>query len=292
MPRQGSTKKAGCNPGAGERVTSTCDVRVETKKQHTGTEVSESSRSRFARRPKALRVFDHDLDDTIRDYLIKQDSISLDTETDGLDPRKDALRIVTICTPDSKVFVVRNPDGTSSNLQLALTDGFAVKIFHHAAFDLQFIKTGLGIDVRGPVECTKTLMKILRPDLPSGLGNALKHILKVKINKKINHKEWKLENLSARQKEYIADDTLYLHPLMKELKRDARYGALRRYADAMTVIRLKASIEMEGYIDLFTYEQAKSVDSIEKREWWAHRHFTASEIFAQGGKSCSNRHLA
>jgi len=287
MPRSRVTKKTGCNPRTSERVTSTCDVRMETQKQYTGAEVSQLPRSRFARRPKTLRVIDHDFPTDLRDSLIQEDYLSIDTETDGLDPRQDALRIVTICTKDNAVFIIRNPDKESQGLKLLLTDGFSTKIFHHAAFDLGFIKAGTGVDVNGPVECTKTLMKICHPELPSGLGNTLKNILGVKVNKKINHKEWKLDSLSARQKEYVSGDVLYLLPLLTELKRVARFGILRRYADIMTVIRLKVSVELEGFIDVFTYEQAKVIDTMNARTWWGTRQTMVDDVFTKGGKECS-----
>ena len=131
------------------------------------------------------------------------------------------------------------------------------------------IKAWMGVDIRGPVECTKILMKILHPDSKTGLGSALKMILKINISKSIDFSKWGTDTLSKRQKEYIANDTLYLYPLMIELKRSARFGSLFRYRDAIEAMRKKAILDVEGLTDLLVYEQ--DPDTNIKRQWWATR---------------------
>lgn len=164
--------------------------------------------------------------------------------------------------------MVRFPSGEYSvNLVLLLLQKHLTWIFHHAMFDLRFIKAGLHITPQGPVECTKTMMKIVRPDLPSGLGNALKAILDVQIDKKIRH-DWAKQDLSERDLEYACDDVLYLHDLLSALRLQMVPGDTHTYELATGVIQAMSQLEIEGYTDLFVYEQDPVEKRNQQREWW------------------------
>jgi ribonuclease D len=125
----------------------------------------------------------------------------------------------------------------------------------------------MGVDVQGPIECTKTLMKMLYPGQSNSLGPTLRETLGVSLNKKIDF-NWD-GKLSARQKEYIVGDVLYLHKLVTELKRKATHGELLRYPLAIQTIRSKAILEVEGYGDTLDYSSEEKEISLQLRSDWA-----------------------
>lgn len=216
-----------------------------------------------------MKVFDGDLDYQIGKRLQKADSISIDTETDGLDYRKDKLRLVQVCTNDGRVYMVRNPIPGSINLSLVLLSIISTKIFHHAAFDLRFLKAGLRIETQGKIECTKTLMKIIHPEMKSGLGTATSRLFGIHLNKMaFNHGHWHDEELTREQLSYAANDVLYLPKLLKKLKQDASWADIAKYWRAMKVIPEKAFMEVEGYTDLWDYPQVGHAKALEQRNWW------------------------
>jgi ribonuclease D len=212
-------------------------------------------------------VFKGDLDKRTHASLIKQPYLQVDTETDGLDFRVDKLRLVQLCTKDRRVYMVHHPSERSYYLASALTHHYPAKYFHHALFDLRFIKFWLGVDVRDTVHCTKTLMKIVHPELPSGLANSIKNILGIKLKQpRVDYTKWKEDKLTEKQKAYAADDVLYLYTLAQQLYKDARQREISVYHDAMDAIRRMTRNQVEGYEDLFDYPQDKQ--ALEKRKAW------------------------
>jgi ribonuclease D len=163
--------------------------------------------------------------------------------------------------------MVRNPTTESGRL----VDLFRSEhqwIFHHAYFDLGFIKADLRVDLDGPVHCTKVLTKIVSPTTRSGLGSACRDHLNIHLNKKIVHGQWGNETLSKRQIEYAAADVLVLHPLFKHLHAKLTLRQLVIYANTMEGIKAKVVAELEGYTDLFDYRQENSNASLSNRAWW------------------------
>ena len=217
---------------------------------------------------KSLEVYEHDLPEDITVGYQQSKYLAVDTETGGLDYRENPLYLVQISNPNGQVAIIQNPDKESANLIKLLQDGRISMIFHNAAFDLAFLKMGLMAEVGSNIHCTKTLMKIAFPQYSSGLGSALRNILDITINKKIDHSKWDREDLSQRQLEYAAGDVIYLYRLMKVLKTTCSPRQYNIYHRAMQVIRLKTFIEVEGYRDLFQWEKEHHEVSEQNRLWW------------------------
>jgi len=280
MSRRKTSKEEGCNSRAHQGTTGTDKVQMVSKKLDSGVEASElfspgsdpSTTPLIERRSvgtvKTFEIHEGDLPSDVAVKLCQAHELSIDTETDGLDFRIHPLRYVMLYH-NGAVHVVKNATPVSLYLAAVLKAPLSIKLFHNALFDLQFIKAWTGIEVCGPVHCTKTLMKMLRPSSLSGLGSALRTVIGVKINKKIDHNKWKNSHLSARQKEYMSNDVRYLPTLAKTLIGSARPGFLDRYQDAMMAIKLKAFLEVEGYTDLLGYEQETPKKTDELRQWWA-----------------------
>jgi len=103
----------------------------------------------------------------------------------------------------------------------------------------------------GKVECTKTLHKLIYPGIKAGLAHLVKSRYGISLPY-LGTYNWD-GKLSAKQKEYIVGDVLYLHALMRDLKKEATHGQLARYKMIMRTIRNKATLEVEGYEDVLDY---------------------------------------
>jgi len=136
----------------------------------------------------------------------------------------------------------------------------------------------MGVDVQGPIECTKALSKMIQPGLPSGLAPLVKRTLGITMPymKGFN---WD-GKLTPLQKDYIAGDVLYLHRLVVELKRRAPHGMLLRYPVVIQAIRNKAILEVEGFEDVLDYGQSEGQKLATIRDEWA-RILYASTLWRQ-----------
>lgn len=117
------------------------------------------------------------------------------------------------------------------------------------------------------MECTKTLSKMVQPGKSSGLAALVKRTFGITLPKMATF-NWD-GKLDQNKKDYIVGDVLYLHKLVKELKKKASHGLLLRYPLAIQAIRNKAILEVEGFEDVLDYKQSKGLDLQETREEWA-----------------------
>src|SRR6187200_1360316 len=90
-------------------------------------------------------------------------AVAIDTETMGLDPRRDRLCVVQLSPGDGTADVVQIPAGATSapNLQRLLVDPTILKIFHFARFDIAALYNAFGV-MAGPVFCTKIASRLAR----------------------------------------------------------------------------------------------------------------------------------
>src|SRR5436853_870004 len=100
-----------------------------------------------------IRLHRGDLPDLAR-YRVG--AVAIDTETMGLDPRRDRLCVVQLSPGDGSADVVQIPAGNpvAPNLAALLCDPGILKIFHFARFDLGILSHTFGT-MPGPVYCTK-----------------------------------------------------------------------------------------------------------------------------------------
>jgi ribonuclease D len=244
---------------------------VETTEQHTSPREGELPRSRRPRGLKTLEVFEHDLPPRIADKLLKEQILAVDTETTGLDFREDELCLVQLATTKGDVYLIRRPSKDSRNLSNVLC-GEPVKIFHHALFDLRFLKTGMNLDLHwSRVECTKVLMKVVHPELRSGLAATLREVLDVRISKAETMTDWLADTLTEEQLWYAAGDTIYLPKLLEKLQGEYRSVQKPKYHLAMQALCYKATLEVEGYTDLLDYPQEDPIVTLKNRNWWLER---------------------
>jgi DNA polymerase-1 len=158
----------------------------------------------------------------IAPYLpaIKQANIlAVDTETTGLDPHTDKLRLIQIAVAGQPVFVVDCfsflPEGIDIIKDILETR--AVKIFQNAKFDLQFF---MAVQIYpSPVFDTMLAAQLLRTSGgPSrvGLDALAQHYLGETIPKDEQKSDWS-GKLSESQLEYAANDADVLFRLREAM---------------------------------------------------------------------------
>jgi ribonuclease D len=138
--------------------------------------------------------------------------VSADTETTGLDPATSRLALVQLFSPEYGAVVVR-PDRTYPRALVKLfEDERVTKVFHHAMFDLRFLRHEWCVRARNVV-CTKVMSKLLDPSgdhREHSLAPLVQRHLGVLLDKSMQTSDWSSEELSQEQLRYAVRDVLYL----------------------------------------------------------------------------------
>jgi ribonuclease D len=176
--------------------------------------------------------------------------VAIDTETMGLDPRRDRLCVVQLSSGDGHAHVVQIARGQTSapNLQRLLTDPATLKLFHFGRFDVAALKNAFGVTT-APVWCTKIASRLIRTFTDRhGLKYLLLELVGVDVSKQQQTSDWGAAKLTEAQLEYAASDVLYLHKLMAELTarliREDRLALAQRCFDFLPT---RAELDLMGY---------------------------------------------
>jgi ribonuclease D len=146
-------------------------------------------------------------------------AVAIDTETMGLDHRRDRLCVVQLSPGDGTADVVQMPrnGATASHLRALLTDPNILKIFHFARFDLGILQQSLGV-MAGPVYCTKIASRLVRTYTDKhGLKDLTRDLLGIEVSKQQQLTDWGAQDLTEAQVAYAASDVLHLHALKTKL---------------------------------------------------------------------------
>jgi ribonuclease D len=146
-------------------------------------------------------------------------SVAIDTETMGLDPRRDRLCVVQMSNGDGTADVIQIPKGHTDapNLKKLLGDPSVVKIFHFARFDVGTLFHALGV-MPQPVYCTKIASRLVRTYTDRhGLKDLVREVLGIDLSKQQQSSDWGAESLTEAQVAYAASDVLHLHALKDKL---------------------------------------------------------------------------
>lgn len=146
--------------------------------------------------------------------------VAIDTETMGLDPRRDRLCVVQLSAGDGHAHLVQIAKGqtTAPNLTRLLTDPKVIKLFHFGRFDIAAMQKAFGVRT-APVWCTKVAAKLIRTFTDRhGLKYLLNELVGVDVSKAQQTSDWGSVTLTEAQKEYAASDVLYLHKLKDALE--------------------------------------------------------------------------
>jgi ribonuclease D len=179
-------------------------------------------------------------------------SVAIDTETMGLDPRRDRLCLVQLSAGDGNAHLVQIAKGQQSapNLERLLTDPGTLKIFHFGRFDIAAMENAFGVTTQ-PVYCTKIASKLIRTFTDRhGLKYLLQELVGVDVSKQQQTSDWGAEDLTEAQMDYAASDVLYLHRLKEELdRRLAREGRAELAAACFDFLPVRARLDLLGWQD-------------------------------------------
>lgn len=184
--------------------------------------------------------------------------IAIDTETLGLNPRRDRLCVVQLSAGDGSADVVQMPKGdtTAPNLVKLLTDPKRIKLFHYARFDLAVLSNAFGV-MPGPVYCTKIASRIARTYTDKhGLKDLVKELLGQDISKQQQSSDWGADTLSDAQIAYAAADVLHLHALKERLDTMlAREGRAELANSCFGFLPTRARLDLAGFAeeDIFAH---------------------------------------
>ena len=178
--------------------------------------------------------------------------VAIDTETMGLDPRRDRLCLVQLSSGDGHAHLVQIGKGQRSapNLERMLADPAVLKLFHFGRFDIAVLYNAFGV-LTAPVWCTKIASKMVRTFTDrQGLKYLLSELVGVDISKQQQTSDWGAEVLTPAQLDYAASDVLHLHPLMLALEqRLAREGRTELAQACFDFLPTRARLDLLGWGD-------------------------------------------
>ena len=184
-------------------------------------------------------------------------SVAIDTETMGLLPHRDRLCLAQFSLGDGNAHLVQFFEYSNAvNIKNLLADTKILKIFHYARFDIMMLYKYLGAMTKN-VYCTKIASKLSRTYAQHhGLLDLCKEILGVEISKEQTCTDWGCEKLTDEQKEYAANDVLYLHQLKEKLdvvlRREGRFELAQNCFNFLET-RVKLDLMAGETYDIFSH---------------------------------------
>mgnify|MGYP000995933516 CR=1 FL=1 len=185
-------------------------------------------------------------------------SVAVDSETMGLKITRDRLCLVQLSAGNGDAHLVHliNKNYDAPNLKKLMSDANIEKIFHYARFDMAAIGYYLSIDVNN-VFCTKIASKLVRTYTDAhGLKSLCDELLKVELSKKQQSSDWGNALITQKQREYAANDVLYLHRLrdilLEMLIREKRQKIFQKTIDFLPT-RVKMDLIGFGKVDIFSH---------------------------------------
>ncbi|MCA3450054.1 MAG: ribonuclease D [Rhodobacter sp.] len=176
--------------------------------------------------------------------------VAIDTETMGLDPRRDRLCVVQLSSGDGDAHLVQIDRGQTSapNLERLLTDPAILKLFHFGRFDIAALQKAFGVRT-APVWCTKIASRMTRTFTDRhGLKYLLIELLGIDVSKQQQTSDWGAATLTDAQKDYAASDVLYLHRLKSELEsRLIREGRMELAQRCFDFLPARAELDLMGW---------------------------------------------
>ncbi len=176
-------------------------------------------------------------------------SVAVDTETMGLNLVRDRLCLVQLGDGKGNAYLVQiRPGDEAPNLCALLENPEVLKIFHFARFDVAKLMADLGV-ITYPVYCTKIASKLSRTSSPShSLKSLCNDLLGVVLEKEQQTSDWGAAELTPAQKQYAANDVLYLHALKEKLdtllEREGRHDLA---IDCFEFMSARARLDLEFF---------------------------------------------
>ena len=201
-----------------------------------------------------IRLHRGDLPDLAR---YKGRAVAIDTETMGLDVRRDRLCVVQLSPGDGSADVVQvTPGAGAPNIKALLADGSTLKLFHFGRFDLATLYQAFGV-MAGPVYCTKIASRLARTYTDKhGLKDLARELIGVDLSKQQQLSDWGAGELTEAQVAYAASDVLHLHALREKLDAMlAREGRAELAAACFAFLPHRVRLDLAGWAaeDIFSH---------------------------------------
>jgi ribonuclease D len=220
----------------------------------------------MAQRPPDVspEIVPGDLSEELLEAYLKGSDLAVDTETMGLQTRRDRLCLVQLCNRKARAAIVqvprenlvsdRPPVERAPRLKRLLETPDVLKVFHFARFDVAALQHWLGIEV-APLYCTRTASKLARTYTDRhGLKDNLLELLHVEIDKAAQQSDWSAKDLTAEQIRYAISDVTLLLPLMDRLESMLqREGRSELARECFRVIPTIARLDVDGFEGLFEH---------------------------------------
>ena len=151
--------------------------------------------------------------------------ISIDTETLGLNIKRDRLCLIQLRNEtNKKVYLIKFDEDLSpklsKNLKKLLENSKLTKIFHFSRFDMAVLKENLNINVKN-IFCTKVASKLTRTySSKHGLKDLVYEILNIQLDKTEQSSDWSKKRLTKKQIDYAMNDVLYLSEIKNLLMKN------------------------------------------------------------------------
>ena len=185
------------------------------------------------------------------DDLKLGNSLAIDTETMGLNPKRDKLCLVQISDGNEICHLIKIDlqNTKPKNLIKILKNNKTQKIFHYARFDVAVFKYNFKINIKN-IYCTKIASKLVRTYTDKhGYKDLCSELLNKNISKAEQSSDWG-GDLTKEQQSYAATDVLYLHKirdkLNKMLIREKRVKLARACFD---FIEHRSDLDISGWAE-------------------------------------------
>lgn len=175
--------------------------------------------------------------------------LAIDTETTGLDPLLDSVRLIQLAAPGTPAYLIdlpRIPEGERSGLAELLA-GPIPKTLQNAKFDLAMLAQA-GLPLGGPVFDTMLAAQVIGAGLirEANLPAIVEVYLKRPFSKEQQASDWTAPTLSPEQLDYAAQDALILVELrpvlIKRLKAAGLVETARlEFSCLPAIVQLEAS---------------------------------------------------
>ena len=199
-----------------------------------------------------IHLYPHDLPKEVQ----LGGAVAIDTETLGLNLKRDRLCLVQISSGDGTAHLVQIAQNKQPcpQLEKLLADERVEKIFHFGRFDIAMLIQHVG-EVKGPIFCTKIASKLVRTYTDKhGLADLCSEILGLELSKQQQSSDWGADVLSNAQKKYAASDVLYLHRIKQRLEEMlVREGRDELARACFAFLPQRAMLDVSGFpnLDIF-----------------------------------------
>ncbi len=203
-----------------------------------------------------VEILQADLSPRMFDHIMAAGMVAWDIETSGLDWREAEIATCQIDAPPVGTIVVKDLDSKPDLLMEVLRSDRVGKVFHHAPFDLRFMRYRWGVNAEN-VWCTKVASKLLAPDVANewhSLQPLLRKHLAVEISKDQRTSNWFASELTHDQVRYAVDDVRYLVLLLEALKADlGQCGLEELYLECCRFLPARVELDLRSSVDVFSY---------------------------------------